>query len=317
MEGHFFIYYGHHLKGNIISFISADKTEEQFVVGEEKIKLTVLVAFLLSCLEKGGFFNGKNAAPSKEDVALLLEKSLLLTGLSKDSVQSVIYSEGSVDKSSLWDMPYIPVKEFALAAYPDFSGSRYIQKTKKASKNITEEKSDVLLGYHKGILFLQSLRNLKSGYGVNLQNIVGAGSSLQELGKVKIPLNMITYKCEGKTCSLSFPLPEKTGQNVITCPLEECGTETNIWNRRRRIVELRRDHEAARGKIEGISGTGGVKGIDEGVTIIKYLIDEWDEFVCRPNNDLTSLEQDLTKALLLKHIESEKEFRTQGGWNRR
>ena len=284
------------------------------MVGEEKIKLGILVAFLLSCLEKSDFFDVKNSSPSKEDVSLVLEKCLLLTGLSKESVQSVIYSQGSVDKSSLWDIPYIPVKEFALAVYPDFSGARYLQKAKKASGIVTEEKSDVLLGYHKGTLFLQSLRNLKSGVGVNLQNIVGVGSSLQELSKLNIPGNMITYRCDGKNCSLSFPLPEKTGQNVITCPLEECGTETNIWNRRRRIVELRRDHEAARGKIEGISGDGGVKGIDEGVTILKCLIDEWDEFVCRPNKDLTTLEQDLTKALLLKHIESEKEFMKKGGW---
>ena len=134
------------------------------------------MAFLLSCLEKGGFFSDKDSAPTKEDVLFLLEKCLLLTGLSKDSVQSVIYSQGSVDKSSLWDIPYIPVKEFALAVYPDFSGARYLQKTKKASGIVTEEKSDVLLGYHKGTLFLQSLRNLKSGVGLNLQNIVGVGT---------------------------------------------------------------------------------------------------------------------------------------------
>jgi len=214
-------------------------------------------------------------------------------------------------------MPYMPVKEFALAVYPDFSGARYLQKTKKESATIAEEKSDLLLGYHKGTLFLQSLRNLKAGSGVNLQNIVGVGSSLKELSKLNIPGNMITYKCDGKNCTLSFPLPEKTGQNVITCPLEECGTETNIWNRRRRIVELRADHESARGKIEGIGlkpEESAIKKIDEGVSILKYLIDEWDEFVCRPNKDLTTLEQDLTKALLLKHIESEKEYNKKGGW---
>merc|ERR1712061_401333 len=118
-------------------------------------------------------------------------------------------------------------------------------------------------------------------------------------------VNMISFKCAGKDCTLSFPLPEKTSENLIVCPLDECGVETNIWSRRKRIVELRRDHEAARGKIEGISGQGGVKGINEGVKILRPLIDEWDTIVSRPNKDITTLEQDLTKALLLKHIVSE------------
>ena len=145
---------------------------------------------------------------------------------------------------------------------------------------------------------------------INLQNITGGdGRSAQNTSyKSALPLqlsNMVSYKCAGNNCSLSFPLPEKTSENVITCPLEECGTETNIWSRRKRIVELKRDHEAARGKIEGISGVGGMQGIDDGINMLKNLIGEWDAMVARPNKCITSLEEDLTKALLLKHIESE------------
>ena len=284
--------------------------EEKNLSGEDRVKLTALAAFLCSCLEKSGFFDEINTAPTQDDVALLIEKYLLGIITKPDTVQSVYYSEGSVDKSNLWEMSRIPIKEFALAVYPDFATSRCIQKTKEL--NIADEKSDVMLGYHKGALFLQSLQNFKSGHLMNLQNIVGAGCAFHTARKAAIPIqlaNMTSYKCVGTNCSLSFPLPEKTSENIIVCPLDECGAETNIWSHRKRIVELRRDHEAARGKIEGISGTGGVKGIDEGVKILKGLIDEWDEFVSRPNKDITCLEQDLTKALLLKHIESEQEYR--------
>ena len=294
--------------------------EEIKLMGEEKIKFTTLVVFLLSCLEKGGFFKDHNSAPTKDDVTFLLEKCLLLTTASNENVQSVFYSQGTVDKSQLWEMPTIPVKEFALGVFPDFVTSRYLQNTKSESTKNVDGRADVILGYHKGRMFLQSLRDLKVGNKVNLQNVVGAGSSLEAMGQT-MPLqmaNMISFKCAGKDCTLSFPLPEKTSENVIVCPLDECGTETNIWGRRKRIVELRRDHEAARGKIEGISGAGVkgdfVKGINEGVQIIKSLIDEWDEFVFRPNKDLISLEQDLTKAILLKHIESEQAWLKSQKW---
>ena len=264
----------------------------------------------MSCLKTGGFFNN-TIAPTEENVAYLLERSILTTALSKNHVQSIFYSQGSVDKSMLWEMSRIPVKEFALGVYSDFAVARHIQQTEiqKGSLNSMEnEKADVILGYHKGTLFLQSIRDLSTGHHVNLQNVVGAGGALTVSGKSNLPpqlANMVTYKCDGKDCTLSFPLPEKTSENVITCPLEECGKETNIWAKRKRIVELRRDHDAARGKIEGISGVGGVKGIDEGIKIVMGLLREWEAMVCRPNKDITSLEEDLTKAILLKHIETE------------
>ena len=209
------------------------------VTGEEKIRLTVLIEFLISCLEKSGFFDDINTSPTQEDVAVLLERCLLFTALPKDNVQSVFYSQGSVDKSQLWDMPCLPVKEFALAVYSDFFASRHLQKEKEQLSNIAvktkaDERTDVILGYHMGRLFLQSLRDLKSGHVVNLQNVVGAGSALSATSNVNIPVqlaNMITYNCSGNSCSLSFPLPEKTGENVIVCPLDECGAETNIWSR--------------------------------------------------------------------------------------
>lgn len=306
----------------MLIFIEGNPKEDMQVTGDENIRLAVLVAFMITCLEKSGFFNDINNSPTQEDVAVLLERCLLFTAVPKDNVQSVFYSQGSVDKSQLWEMPCLPVKEFALAVYSDFYASRHLQKEKEQLSNIAvkvkaDERSDVILGYHKGKLFLQSLRELKSGHVVNLQNVVGAGSAIKATNNANIPAqlaNMVTYKCSGKTCSLSFPLPEKTGENVIVCPLDECGTETNIWSRRKLIVELRRDHEAARGKIEGISGVGGVKGIDEGVTIIKYLLEEWDKIVLRPNKDITFLEQDLTKAILLKHFESEQEYIQRNKW---
>ena len=58
--------------------------------------------------------------------------------------------------------------------------------------------------------------------------------------------NTIIFKCSNTNCGISFPLPEKTNEKIIKCPLDTCGIETNIWKKLKRIVELKRGHENAR-----------------------------------------------------------------------
>ena len=90
---------------------------------------------------------------------------------------------------------------------------------------------------------------------------------------------MVNFKCGEKTCTISFPLTEKTNEKMIKCPLEvnlmtisskknmcqlfvytflkilfsflqDCGAETNIWKCLKRIVELKQDHLTARKEAE-------------------------------------------------------------------
>jgi hypothetical protein len=39
-------------------------------------------------------------------------------------------------------------------------------------------------------------------------------------------------------------------QNTVNCPSETCGVETNIWQKRRRIVEIRAQYDALRGELD-------------------------------------------------------------------
>ena len=39
-------------------------------------------------------------------------------------------------------------------------------------------------------------------------------------------------------------------QNTVNCPSETCGVETNIWQKRRRIVEIRAQYKSVCGELE-------------------------------------------------------------------
>merc|ERR1712062_54066 len=100
--------------------------------------------------------------------------------------------------------------------------------------------SDIITFFQDGKLFLQSVRQLKSGQTVDIFS--------ENMAKTEECLNdMISFKCaNGEKCDLSFPLKEKTNEKIIKCPA--CGVETNIWKHLKRIVELKKDHETAKRK---------------------------------------------------------------------
>lgn len=155
-----------------------------------------------------------------------------------------------------------------------------------------------------------------------------------------LPQDMVPFKCNGKNCTLSFPLHEKTNQvypkikchrttilfdlicdffqNSIQCPSENCGIETNIWQKRRRIVEIRSQYEALRGEIE----KGKARQVSSysklfckistfslssrpSINFLHDLIFEWEKIVARPYKEFSYLEDILVKMLLLEHFEDE------------
>ena len=46
---------------------------------------------------------------------------------------------------------------------------------------------------------------------------------------------MITFRCSKDSCEVGFPLKENTKEKVIVCPIKECGKETNVWLKLKRI----------------------------------------------------------------------------------
>ena len=82
------------------------------------------------------------------------ELSTLTKNSNKKFLSLYNYSQGSIDKSQLWDLPKIPLKNFAIGAYPEFSA--------KLAASKPTETSNVLSFYHRGTLFLQSVRKVKT-----------------------------------------------------------------------------------------------------------------------------------------------------------
>jgi len=102
---------------------------------------------------------------------------------------------------------------------------------------------------------------------------------------------------EKKTCTISFPLTEKTNEKLIKCPLEDCGAETNIWKCLKRIVELKQDHLTARKEAEK-------KVLRTAIHFLTDIIAELETIVDRPYRFMTTLEHDL-KNLMLHNNETE------------
>ena len=113
--------------------------------------------------------------------------------------------------------------------------------------------------------------------------------------------DMINYKCSSANCELAFPLKEKTNEKIVKCPLENCGAETNIWKALKRIVELRRDHETARKEAES-------KKLQSAICIIGDIVAEWETMVYRPARELTKMENDLKKLILMNNEQMEREY---------
>ena len=52
---------------------------------------------------------------------------------------------------------------------------------------------------------------------------------------LKVINDMITFRCSNESCEVGFPLKENTKEKVIACPMKECGKETNVWLKLKRI----------------------------------------------------------------------------------
>ena len=82
-------------------------------------------------------------------------------------------------------------------------------------------------------------------------------------------------RCANELCSVSFPLKENTKEKIISCPLDDCGIKTNIWERLKLIQKLKKDFASAKEEFKK-------NDVSMAKDIIKLTIDEWDRIILRP-----------------------------------
>ena len=74
---------------------------------------------------------------------------------------------------------------------------------------------------------------------------------------------------------MSFPLKENTKEKIISCPLDDCGIKTNIWERLKLIQKLKKDFASAKEEFKK-------NDVSMAKDILKLTIDEWDRIILRP-----------------------------------
>ena len=250
----------------------------------ESFAMICVLKFMLDNLELHGYFDANDEKLDKNDA---LKKMLKIICVTCKYAIRVFLGDPPASEKELLDLRKFPVSEYALGIYPQFAKFRYMTTPSTGG-------SDIITFFQDGKLFLQSVRQLKSGQTVDIFS--------ENMAKTEECLNdMISFKCaNGEKCDLSFPLKEKTNEKIIKCPA--CGVETNIWKHLKRIVELKKDHETAKKEITER------KEIRSGLNFLADLIAEWDTFVYRPYIEITKLEENLKKAIQLNNELMEREW---------
>ena len=115
---------------------------------------------------------------------------------------------------------------------------------------------------------------------------------------------MVTFRCSNlESCSAGFPLSENTKEKLIHCPMADCGAETNVWLKLKKIHELKALHTQMRKT--AFSKT------DDAVRTLKVLMVEWEKILFRPYEDVSRLDRDLRVVLMLQHADADKEWMQQ------
>jgi len=112
---------------------------------------------------------------------------------------------------------------------------------------------------------------------------------------------MITFRCANEICTCSFPLKENTKEKIISCPLDDCGIKTNIWERLKLIQRLKKDFAAAKEEFAK-------SDVSLCKDILKPTIDEWDRIIVRPYKEVEQLQNLYVKSLICEIADNERQF---------
>ena len=84
-----------------------------------------------------------------------------------------------------------------------------------------------------------------------------------------------------------------------SCPLDDCGIKTNIWERLKLIQRLKKDFAAA--KEEFLKSD-----VSLCKDILKPTIDEWDRIIVRPYKEVEQLQNLYVKSLVCELADNER-----------
>ena len=114
---------------------------------------------------------------------------------------------------------------------------------------------------------------------------------------------MLTFRCSNLAgCTAGFPLTKYTKMKLVTCPVEGCGQETNIWKKLQKIQDIKDLHKNL---LLGKNCTM----LQETISTLNCVIREWGNIAEWPYEDVSTACKDLRVAILLQHFDKEEEWR--------
>jgi len=251
---------------------------------DEKLVSTSLAVFFLRCLEVSGFTKaGSGPGLTKDQLAVfsLLQRAILVALFHTKEI--ILYDVPKEKKNFLEGEVAIHVSGFGI--YPD------IYELEEAG---TGPESPVIRWFLDKKMVITAFRKVEAGNPVYL---------VQELPKEPKPKtqanDMITFRCANELCTVSFPLKENTKEKIISCPLDDCGIKTNIWERLKLIQKLKKDFASAKEEFKK-------NDVSMAKDIIKLTIDEWDRIILRPYREVDQLQALLVKCLMCEIADQER-----------
>jgi len=254
---------------------------------EEKFAASLLGLYLLQNLIASGYVKMKSTdkttlSPGESNVFELLERGVLIALYHTKPIELFDvpkYKKDYMDEKITTDV-------CGLGIYPDLSEIE--------SAGTGPERHAIQWFLDKKMLF-SSFRRLEKGQAVCIEEQPLSG------GQQNAPSNdMITFRCANELCTCSFPLKENTKEKIISCPLDDCGIKTNIWERLKLIQRLKKDFAAAK-----------VEFLKSDVTlckdILKPTIDEWDRIIIRPYREVEQLQTLYVRSLVCELADNERQ----------
>jgi len=253
---------------------------------EEKFVSSLMGLFLLRNLVVSGYVklpskNNTKLSPDEADVFQLLERAVLVALYHTKPIELIDvpkYKNDFMDENIKRDV-------CGFGIYPD------IYEIESAGSGLEKH---VINWFVDKRLVISSFRRLEKGQEVCLVEQPPTG------GPQKAAANdMITFRCANELCSCSFPLKENTKEKIISCPLDDCGIKTNIWERLKLIQRLKKDFAAAKVEFEK-------SDVSLCKDILKPTIDEWDRIIVRPYKEVEQLQSLYVKCLLCEIGDNER-----------
>lgn len=237
---------------------------------EDRLVAGLISLFLVRCLSSSGYVRSTSNDPSS--ISLTSEQTELYK-LLQMAVLVAIYHTQPI---TLFDVPKdkkgmlgedVKIDTCGFGIYPD------LDEIEEAGSG---PESHVIRWFAEKKMVITSFRKLEKGQPV----CIVENPNL----KTKPSANdMITFRCANEICSCSFPLKENTKEKIISCPLDDCGLKTNIWERLKLIQRLKKDFTGAKEEFNK-------SDVALAKDVLRSTIDEWDRIIVRPYRDIDQLQ---------------------------